>query len=157
MVYHGRGMLRIEAVKSDERAALFEVVQRYWGETMPRAPVVQNPELRPQYYAHEFQFDRPGNYLYWAIVDDARVGFANVELSQDWTDQSWAYVKDLYIEPAWRHQGHGQALVQALIDWCTDQGVYRVDLYVRSDSPEAMAFWESVGFELASYRMRRYL
>lgn len=150
-------MLRIQPIGSSEHDALFEVAQRYWAEIMPHAPVVQNPEMRPAYFAHEFQFDRPGTYLWWAIEGDVRVGFANVELSQDWTDQSWAYVKDLYIEPAWRHRGYGQALVQALIDWLTSQGVYRVDLFVRSDSPTALAFWEAAGFELASYRMRRYL
>jgi ribosomal protein S18 acetylase RimI-like enzyme len=150
-------MLKIRPVESGEREALFDVAQRYWAEIMPHAPVVQNPEMRPPYFAHEFQSSQPGSHLWWAMVDDTRIGFANVELSLDWTDQSWAYVKDLYIEPAWRNQGHGQALVQALIDWLTDQGVYRVDLFVRSDSPTALAFWEAAGFELASYRMRRYL
>jgi GNAT superfamily N-acetyltransferase len=150
-------MLKIRPVESGEREALFDVAQRYWAEIMPHAPVVQNPEMRAPYFAHEFQFDRPGSHLWWAMEGDARIGFANVELSQDWTDQSWACVKDLYIERAWRHHGYGQALVQALIVWLTGQGVYRVDLYVRSDSPAALAFWETAGFELASFRMRRYL
>ena len=38
-----------------------------------------------------------------------------------------------------------------------EQGVVRIDLNVRKDNPVAFAFWQSVGFDLALYHLRRYL
>ena len=35
--------------------------------------------------------------------------------------------------------------------------LYRIDLHARSDAPASLAFWRAVGYDLASYRMRRYL
>jgi ribosomal protein S18 acetylase RimI-like enzyme len=144
-------------IGDDERAELFEVVQRYWAGLMPQAPVVQDPTIRPQYFESQFRFGEPGSYQWWAILNSVKIGFANAELSEDWIGQVWAYIKDFYVEPHWRRQGHGRAFIRALMDWMAGQDVYRIDLQVRSDNPSALAFWQSVGFDLASYRMRTYL
>jgi len=150
-------MLETQPIGDGERDELFEVVQRYWIELMPHSPVVQDPAIRPRYFDSQFRFGEPGSCQWWAVLDGTRIGFANVELSEDWTGRVWAYVRDFYIEPDWRWQGHGRAFAQALVDWLKGQGVYRIDLHVRSDNPGALAFWKSLGFDLASYRLRTYL
>ena len=96
------------------------------------------------------------------MIGDERAGFAGARLSrlkldEDWAGRPWAYIKGFYIEPRWRRQGIGRASVRKITDWLDEQGVYRVDLHARSDTPAALAFWRAVGFDLASYRMRQYL
>ncbi len=78
-------------------------------------------------------------------------------LSGDGMGQTWGGINDFYIEPAWRRQQYGRAFVEALRSWMKCESVYRIDLFVRSDTPSALAFWKAVGFQLASYRMREYL
>ena len=51
----------------------------------------------------------------------------------------------------------GRAFVRALVTRLGELDVYRIDLHARSDAPAARAFWQAAGFDLASYRMRRYL
>jgi GNAT superfamily N-acetyltransferase len=157
----------IRPIGVGEREALYEMAQRFWEELMPHAPVVQDPSIRQRYFEYEFhardsRVGQPGHPAWWAIVEGERAGFATArlsraELDEDWTGRPWAYIKDFYVEPRWRRLGVGRAFVQALLDWLDAQGVYRVDLHARSDAPAARAFWEAVGFDLASYRMRRYL
>jgi ribosomal protein S18 acetylase RimI-like enzyme len=136
---------------------------RFWQELMPHAPVVQDPSIRPAYFCHEFCLGQPGHRAWWAVVDDPpaaggqRVGFCHLELNEDWAGRSWAYIKGFYIEPRWRRQGIGRAFAQAILDHLRKQGLYRIDLHARSDTPAALAFWRAVGYDLASYRMRQYL
>ena len=147
----------LKPIGAGEREALYEIVQRFWEELMPHAPIVRDPALRPRYFDHEVCLGQPGHRAWWAMVGDERAGFACAELEEDWAGRSWAYVKGFYIEPRWRRQGYGRAFARALVDWLTEQGVHRIDLHVRSDTPVALAFWRAVGFDLASYRMRQYL
>jgi GNAT superfamily N-acetyltransferase len=147
----------IRPIGVEEREALFEVMVRFWEELMPHAPVVQDPSIRPRYFEHECRLGQPGHYAWWAVAGDERVGFAHLELDEDWSGRPWAYVKGFYVEPRWRRQGIGRAFVREIAIWLNEQGVYRVDLHARSDTPAALAFWRAVGFDLASYRMRRYL
>jgi GNAT superfamily N-acetyltransferase len=147
----------LQPIGVEERAALYEVAQRFWEELMPHAPVVQDPSIRPRYFEHEFRLGQPGHHAWWASAGGQRVGFAHLELDEDWAGRPWAYVKGFYVEPRWRRQGIGRSLARALVDWLRARGVYRVDLHARSDTPAALAFWQAVGFDLASYRMRQYL
>jgi hypothetical protein len=50
----------------------------------------------------------------------------------------------------------GFAFPCAIIAELQARGCYKIDLNVRHDNPIALAFWRSVGFDLASYRMRMY-
>jgi GNAT superfamily N-acetyltransferase len=149
--------IKLQRVSEEQRDELFEAVVRYWTELMPHAPVVRDPSIRPLYYASQFELGAPDCYQWWAVLDDERIGFANLQLAADPVGRTWAAVNDFYVEPGYRRQGCGRAFVRALVDWLKEQGVYRIDLHVRSDSPGALAFWQSLGFTLASYRLRTYL
>lgn len=150
-------LVEIRLIPESERAELFEIVQRYWAELMPHSSVVKNPMIQPRYFEYQFKFGIPGSYQWWAILDSVKIGFANLLLIRDWTEKAWAEIHDFYMEPQWRRQGYGRAFFQALVNWMETQRVYRIDLLVRVDSPAARVFWKNVGFDLTSYRMRRYL
>jgi GNAT superfamily N-acetyltransferase len=148
--------VEITRIKAEEVAALWEVVQRYWQQLMPHAPVVTDPDMGRRYFAARFQFDRSGRHYWWATVDGTKVGFAFVELDES-LEGLGAQIGDFYIERAYQRQGYGTAFIHALIEWLKAEGVYRIDLNVRQDNPGALAFWKSVGFEIALYVVRQYL
>lgn len=140
-----------------EREELREVVRGYWAELMPRSPAVHDPELGRAHFEDRFEFDRTELAHWWATTPAGeRVGFARVELHED-NEGRWAYVSDFYIQPPHRRQGYGRAFASALLGRVANQGFVRIDLHVRRDSPGAFAFWQEMGFQLTSYRFRRYV
>lgn len=147
----------LDEIGVEERETLFEMAVRFWEELMPHAPVVQDPSIRPAYFDREFRLGAPDHRAWWAVVEDERAGFAHLELNEDWAGRPWAYIQGFYVEPRWRRQGIGRAFATAIVDNLREQGVHRVDLHARSDTPAALAFWRAVGYDLASYRMRQYL
>jgi GNAT superfamily N-acetyltransferase len=149
-------MLTIRFITADERDELRELVDAYLVELMPRAPVVQDAHRRAGYFDSQFHFDAPDVKLWWAISGTSKIGFARIDLAAD-HDGLWANIRHFYIEEAWRRQGNGRAFAHCLVDWLRQQGVGRIDLHVRQDNPRALAFWNNVGFDLASYRLRRYI
>jgi ribosomal protein S18 acetylase RimI-like enzyme len=46
--------------------------------------------------------------------------------------------------------------VQALYAQLDPLGITQVDLNMRRDTPQALAFWQAVGFRIGSYRLRQY-
>jgi GNAT superfamily N-acetyltransferase len=108
-------------------------------------------------FEEEFPFGKSGSSQWWAQVDQHKIGFAQVMLSADGLGHTCASITDFYIEPAWRRQQYGRAFVEALKSWMKSEGVCRIDLAVRSDTPGAYAFWKAVGFHLDSYRMSQDL
>ncbi len=148
-------MPSLRAVSPGERSLLYEMTLAYWQELMPRAPVVRDPSLGPQYFDRQFRLERDCRQ-WWILLADERIGFANVELRHDPGGQRWGYIKDFYIAPAWRRQGHGRGCAQRIIEWLKAAGAAGVDLQCRLDNPTALAFWQALGFEIVSYRLRYY-
>ncbi len=65
-------------------------------------------------------------------------------------------VNDFYVLPEARRQGYGRAMVQWLLAHLDSLGVEQIDLDVRRDNPDALAFWQAQGFGIALYRLRQY-
>lgn len=128
---------------------------RSWREWMPQAPAVTDPAEGAKYFASQYPIGTPTTSLWWAEVDAELIGFARLELREDWRDLPWAEFMDFYIEPQWRRRGPGTAFAQALLDKLERQGIYRVDLNVRvSLLSVAAPFWEHLGFEVVMHRFR---
>jgi len=149
-------MIEISPVKHDEQEELFAMAQRSWSEWMPHARAVTDPGEGARYFASQYQIDKPHTSFYWALIEAAHIGFAHVELREDWRGLSWAEITDFYIDPQWRRRGNGTEFAHALLEWLEEQGIYRVDLNVRvSLLPVAATFWERLGFEVVAHRFRR--
>lgn len=67
-----------------------------------------------------------------------------------------ASINDFYVVPEARRRGYGAAMVQAVYAQLDQLGVELVELNVRRDNPQALAFWEAQGFRIALYRLRQY-
>jgi len=149
-------MVEIRLVDGDERETLFAMAQRSWQEWMPQAPVVTDPIEGAKYFASHFQIGAPNTSVWWGHRGGKLIGFARLELREDWRSLPWAELTDFYIEPQWRRRGHGTGFAQALLAWLERQGNYRFDLNVRvSLLPVVAPFWDHLRFEVVMYRFRR--
>ena len=149
-------MLTICKISEQERPSLRAMAEAYWQEIFPRSPVVHDPAYRARYFESRFPRQSGDACQHWAKVGEEIVGFANVQLTKDDAGDIVGCIKDFYISPDWRRQGHGAALAELLFLWLHGQGARRVSLRARIDSPSAVAFWRSVGCEPLHYEMRRY-
>lgn len=73
----------------------------------------------------------------------------------------YAVIEDLWVDPAWRSDGVGAGLVDALVALAEEQGVARLEVGLPRESFAAIekteAFYRANGFEHLGPRMRRLL
>lgn len=144
-------MIELTPVQPSEQADLRRMAEAYWEELMPKATVLQDSASRDRYFADSFRWDGEQDRPYWALRTGERVGFVTFSRNGE-----SAYIDDFYVLPGARRQGLGRAIVQALAAFFDRDGVTLIELSVRRDNPRALAFWEAMGFRIASYRLRQY-
>jgi ribosomal protein S18 acetylase RimI-like enzyme len=105
-----------------------------------------------QAYVDEF-WDRPyprpepsPDYLATGKVIVAEEGGEVIGIAKGVLDQGCGHVSFIYVDPLKRGQGSGKALLRALGDWFTQQNVAAVTIGVDTSNPDALAFWERLGF-----------
>jgi ribosomal protein S18 acetylase RimI-like enzyme len=105
-----------------------------------------------------------GEYLAWIAEDDGTpptsIGGAGVQLrplvprpregADDLELGPEAIVLSVYVEPAWRRHGVGEALMRALLDALAARGIHRIVLHA---SPDGQRLYERLGF-VATNEMR---
>lgn len=99
----------------------------------------------------------PGTTVLVGCLDDAVVGYA-VAAVHDLADGGrLAEVQDLFVEPAAREVGVGEALVGALVAWAEDAGCLGLDATALPGHRAAKNFFEAHGFVARSLTMHRPL
>jgi ribosomal protein S18 acetylase RimI-like enzyme len=74
-----------------------------------------------------------------AMSQARAVGFATLE-ARDGAGE----LEDLFVHPAWMRRGVGRALIEDAVTVARSRGWTRIDV---DANPEALEFYESVGFE----------
>lgn len=64
------------------------------------------------------------------------------------------FLADIYVDDAYRGQGAGRQLVEAITRWFRSRGVAHFEWNVAANNPEGRAFWESIGGQPFMIRMR---
>jgi GNAT superfamily N-acetyltransferase len=91
----------------------------------------------------------PDRFAAWVVDVDGSpvasgVGWLEEHLpSPAAPDGRRGHVASMSTEPAHRRQGHGRAVLEALLEWFTDAGVRRVDLRA---TPDGRGLYERLGF-----------
>jgi len=65
------------------------------------------------------------------------------------------WIQDVFTVPERRREGIGRRVVEALLAWFDERRVALVELTVSVRNPEAVRFWERLGFGTYMYRMKR--
>jgi GNAT superfamily N-acetyltransferase len=85
-------------------------------------------------------------HLWVALMDDAPVGFAHVEV----IEAGVAHLEELDVHPEHGRRGLGTGLVMAVCAWAASQGFQAVTLTTFRDVPWNMPFYARLGFEVIS-------
>ncbi len=68
--------------------------------------------------------------------------------------QRRGWIQDVFTLPEHRRQGIGRQVVEALLGWFRDHRVTLVELTVAVRNPDAVRFWERLGFRTYMHRMK---
>jgi len=66
-----------------------------------------------------------------------------------------ALVEDVVVDQAFRSQGIGAQLINAIADWARTRGIRRVQLLADMDNSSALAFYGHLGFKATNMRCYR--
>ncbi len=59
----------------------------------------------------------------------------------------------VWVDPAARGQGAGEALAASIVTWAVTQNIRTLQAWVMEDNPRALAFYKKVGFAETSQRL----
>ena len=62
-----------------------------------------------------------------------------------WTGTNGVWLEDLYVDPAHRGSGIGQALLRTLAGVCLERGYHRLEWWVLDWNAPSIGFYESIG------------
>lgn len=134
-------------------AAVGELQQGRGGEVWARRTA-----RRPPYDDGLRDAMRAGDHLVLAGTVDGLVmgyGVAQVEVLAD--GGRLGVVTDLYTEPGCRELGLGEAMMEALVGWCREQGCFGVDSLALPGDRHTKNFFESFGLVARAIIVHRSL
>lgn len=90
----------------------------------------------------------PQVYCLIAEHENEVTGFAVWHLNYStWLGKHGIYLEDLYVDPKYRGQGHGKALLRKLAQICIERGYKRLQWWVLDWNQSAIDFYKSIGAE----------
>ena len=90
----------------------------------------------------------PQVYCLIAELENEVTGFAVWHLNYStWLGKHGIYLEDLYVDPKYRGQGHGKALLRKLAQICVESGYKRLQWWVLDWNQSAIDFYKSIGAE----------
>lgn len=66
-----------------------------------------------------------------------------------------AWVEDMIVAKAYRHQGIGKRLLQSALDWAKDKGASRAQLLVDIENEGALGYYQHLGWQNTQLNARR--
>lgn len=100
--------------------------------------------LCDEFLSGENCFNRSGEALFGLYDNDELIGIGGLNLDPYRNDSRVGRVRHLYVAKKWRRNGMGAILVNAIIEKARQ---HFVCLTLRTDTAEAAAFYEELGFQ----------
>jgi len=118
--------------------------------------VVDVPPYTKQYGAEKVE---PKSYVgssdktvFFAFSDDELAG--QIRLLKYWN--GYAYIDDIAVEPKYRGQGVGHALIERAIEWAKANGLPGLMLETQNNNVAACRLYERCGFKLRGFDTHLY-
>jgi ribosomal protein S18 acetylase RimI-like enzyme len=99
--------------------------------------------------------ERDDALLVVGTVDETVVGFGAVTLERLRTGETLGVITDLFVEPEARAVGVGEAMADALVEFCTTRGCVGIDALALPGHRAAKNFFEESGFTARAITMHR--
>lgn len=100
----------------------------------------------------------PLTRVFVAEHDGTLIGYALaviVDVIPDmFLQQNSGFLADIYVDDAFRRQGVGRALVDAVTAWLRENKISSFEWYVAEENTAGKRFWESIGGRRVMVRMR---
>lgn len=110
-------------------------------EKSPEEAVLTESDLKSSFFT-----ESPQVYCLLSELDNHVTGIAIWHLNYStWLGKHGIYLEDLYVDPKYRGQGHGKALLAALAKICVDRGYPRLQWWVLDWNKSAIDFYASIG------------
>ncbi len=140
-------LVPVDEAEYDDFFAMFEV---YDAELQPFEAVQPQQDFSIDAYRRAVLADMDGRELLWIVAGERRTGFVMTRTTPDWPDgrDQIASIAEFYVVPDQRRQGVGRAAVEALMAEHRRRGTALVQAAVLRENTPALAFWNSVGFEV---------
>lgn len=92
------------------------------------------------------------------VLDDSGTlgGFVWVAIRMD-LQGAFGSIDQVYLFPAYRHQGWGRRLLDAAEQFLKERGVHYARLYVTQENAEAVHLYENSGYDIIRYEMEKPL
>jgi len=116
---------------------------------VPVEPYEKRYPVEPADYSR--YVGNPGKTIFFAEADGELAG--QIRLITWWN--KYAYIDDIVVEPRFRGQGVGHALIRSAIDWAKGHGYPGLMLETQNNNVAGCRLYESCGFRLGGFD--RYL
>ena len=118
--------------------------------------VVEVAPYTKQYGTEEFDvgsyLDDPDKVIFLAFAGNEPIG--QVRLRKYWN--AYAYIDDIAVEPDYRGEGIGRALLSRAIEWAESRGFPGVMLETQDNNVAACRLYARCGFELRGFDTHLY-
>jgi GNAT superfamily N-acetyltransferase len=101
--------------------------------------------------------DDPAQHVVAGTVDGATVGYGVARIERLSDGGLLGVVDDLYVEPPGREVGVGEVVMDALLQWCSEQGCFGVDSLALPGDRHTKNFFESFGLVARAIIVHRRL
>lgn len=118
--------------------------------------VVEVAPYSKQYGAEEFDvqsyLDDPDKVIFLAFTGNEPIG--QIRLHKFWN--GYAYIDDISVEPEYRGEGIGRALMLCAIEWARSRGFSGIMLETQDNNVAACRLYERCGFKLRGFDTNLY-
>ena len=110
-------------------------------EKAPEEAVLSKSDLNQSLFGQS-----PQVYCLLSVQDEQVSGIAIWHLNYStWLGKHGIYLEDLFVDPKFRGQGHGKALLVRLAQICVERGYPRFSWWVLDWNKPSIDFYESLG------------
>jgi ribosomal protein S18 acetylase RimI-like enzyme len=141
----------------DQVSIIFADENAFHSQLLPERFQIADPIMTPDWFNKILTHEDKA--LLVAELDHRLLGLVLIEFLTAPDDpilkpRRYAYIEEVAVLKEYRGQGIGRQLMTKSHEWITTQGVKEVELFVWEDNPNAIRFYEKMGYRMVRRGMK---